>query len=73
MSSDHDTLATLATVSTEVEGQLIVNLLQDHGIAAVATGGFTSQFRAEAPGAVRILVKQESLSAARMVLAERRQ
>ncbi len=71
MSSNHDTLATLATVSTDVEAQLLVNLLNDHGIAAVATGGFTIQFRAEAPGVARVLVKQDDLSVARSVLAER--
>jgi hypothetical protein len=73
MSSNHDTLATLATVSTEVEAQLLVNILNDHGIAAVATGGFTAQFLAEAPGVVRVQVKQDNLSVARSVLAERDQ
>ena len=73
MTSNHDTLATLATVSTEVEAQLLVNLLNDHGIDAIATGGFTSQFRAEAPGAVRVLVKQDNLSVAKSVVAEHEQ
>ena len=70
MTSNQDHLATLATVSTEMEAQLIVNLLNEHGIAAVATGGSTSQFRAEAPGVVRVMVKQEHLPVARSVLAE---
>jgi hypothetical protein len=73
MTTNPDTLATLATVSTEVEAQLLANMLNDRGIAAVATGGFTSQFRAEAPGVVRVLVKQDDLSVARSVLAEREQ
>src|SRR5271157_1304441 len=73
MPSNHDTLETLATVSTEVVAQLLVNMLNDPGIAAVATGGFTSQFRAEAPGVVRVLVKQDNLTVARSVLAEHEQ
>lgn len=73
MTADNDTLATVAIVANEVEGQLLVNILNEHGIPAVATGGFTSQFQAEAPGAVRVLVKQGSLSMAKSVLAEREQ
>jgi hypothetical protein len=70
MTSNDDNLVTLSTVSTEAEGQMLVNLLNEHGIAAVATGGFTSQFRAEAPGAVQVLVKRVNLPEARGVLAE---
>ena len=71
MAADHDTPATLTTVANEVEGQLLVNILNEHGIAAMVTGGFTSQFRAEAPGTVQVVVRQDSLSLARSVLAER--
>jgi len=71
MSSSHDNLATLASVPTEVEAQMLVNLLNEHGVTAVATGALTSQFRAEAPGVVRVLIKQESLPDARSVLADR--
>ncbi|MHB0956562.1 MAG: hypothetical protein ACYC0X_09850 [Pirellulaceae bacterium] len=73
MISDRDTLATLAIVGNELEAQLLVNLLEEHGIVSTATGGFTSQFRAEAPGVVRVMVKQDSLAAAQAVLAERDQ
>ncbi len=71
MDSDRDALATLATVSNEVEAQLLVNLLEEHGIVSTAIGGFTSDFRAEAPGAVRVVVKQDNLAAAESVLAKR--
>jgi hypothetical protein len=64
-------LAIVATVPSEVEGQLLANILNDRGIPAAVTGGLTSQFRTEAPGWVRVMVKQESLSAAQAVLAER--
>jgi len=73
MSSNDDSLVTLASVSTEVEAQLLVNMLNENGIAAVATGGSTSQFRAEAPGVVRVLLKQADLPVAKSVLAEREQ
>jgi hypothetical protein len=70
MTHHHDSLATVATASTAIEAQLIVNVLHDHGIRAVATGGFTAQFQAEAPGIVRVVVKQKDLAPARSVLAE---
>ena len=69
MSTVDDSLATVATVSSELEAQLLVNLLNDAGIAARATGVWTSQFRAEAPGAIRVVVNSESLAAARSVVS----
>ncbi len=72
MHPDQNALATLTSVSTEVEADLIVGMLNEHGIAAVATGGYTSQFQAQAPGTVQVLVNQENLSAARSLLARRR-
>ncbi len=73
MTADHETLAIVATVTTEVEGQLLANILNERGIPAVVTGGITSEFRAQTPGAVHVMVKQGSLSAARSALAERAQ
>lgn len=70
MSAKHDQLVTLSVLDNEIEAQLLVNLLKENGIAAVATGGVTSAFRAEAPGDVRVLIKQDCLSQARSVLAE---
>ena len=71
MTTDHDRLVTVATVANEMEGQLLVNILSEHGIRAVATGGFTAQFQAEAPGMVRVVVNQDNLENARSVLEER--
>lgn len=68
-----DRLATVTSVSTETEAQIVVNFLQESGIEAATSGGFTSQFRAWAPGKVRILVHQENLCQARSLLAEQRQ
>ena len=71
METGLDTLTTLATFRNEWEAQLLVNHLHEHGIAAVTTGNLTSQFRAEAPGSVQVVVKQESLDLARSVLPNR--
>ncbi len=73
MTADDDTLAIVATVASEFEGQLLANILNECGIPAVVTGGSTSQFRAEAPGAVRVMVKGGNLSAAKTVLEQRAQ
>ena len=63
-----DALLVLVSVANEMQAALIVNTLEDHGIRATATGDFTSGFRAEAPGDVRVLVKRSDLSEAREVL-----
>ncbi len=71
MSSDsrsNDSLVVLKSVANEIEAALIVNVLGDYGIAATATGGFISGFKAEAPGDMRVLVKQSELQAAREAL-----
>jgi hypothetical protein len=58
----------LATVSTEVEAAAITTLLGANGIRALATGGYTADFRAEAPGTVQVIVRQEDLAEARRLL-----
>jgi hypothetical protein len=73
MTSNHGAYATLTTVSTEMEAQLLVNVLNDRGIAAVVTGEFASQLLSAVPIAVGVLVEQESLSVARSVLTEHEQ
>lgn len=67
MTGSRVALETLATYSSEMEGQLIVNLLRERGIAATA---FASQFLPGALKSVRVVVNQDSLSLARSVLAE---
>jgi hypothetical protein len=63
-----ETLVVLRSVANEIEAALIVNVLGDYGIAATATGGFISGFKAEAPGDVCVLVKQSELQVARQAL-----
>jgi hypothetical protein len=71
MATNDDTLITVASVPSEMEGHLLANILNESGIPATVTGGFTAQFRAEAPGSVRVLVRQERAAAAKSVLAQR--
>jgi hypothetical protein len=65
---DGESLTVLKSVAHEFEAALIVNALEDHGIRATAAGDFTSGFRAEAPGGVRVLVKSTDVAAALDVL-----
>jgi hypothetical protein len=60
----------LTTRPSEPEAALLVAALDQRGIDAQATGGLTSALRAEAPGVVRIIVRQSDLDRAQSVLAE---
>lgn len=68
MPEEHDKLEVLARVRTEVEATLIVEALAERDIMARAVGGFTSSFRAEAPGDVSVLVRPGDLARARIAL-----
>lgn len=70
--SPSDQLAELMRVPNEMEAAIVVNALSDNGIQATATGGFTSGFKAEAPGDVQIYVRQGDLRAARQILDQLR-
>ena len=70
MAAQHDRLVRLTTAADELEGELIVALLKEHGIKATSTGGLTAQFRAEAPGMVEVLVTQDQLAAANTIIAQ---
>ena len=70
MNEKDDQLEVLTTVLHEVEAELIVNALRQFGIPATATGEFISNFKAEAPGNVRVLVKSADLERAISVLNE---
>jgi hypothetical protein len=72
MSAKSDTLEVLARVANEIEASLIVQCLGNHGITARAVGGFTSGFRAEAPGDVSVLVMSGDLARAKNVLTTTR-
>ena len=70
MSTDPQRPAVLLAVATDVEAAAIVTALTAHGIRAMAVGGYTAGFRAEAPAKVQIVVRQAELEPARSLLAE---
>jgi len=68
-----ENLSVLTTVPSEVEAALILSALEDEGIEASPSGELTAQFRAEAPGVVRILVRTEDAERAQEILTELRE
>ena len=58
----------LTSVANDMMAAPILAALEAAGIRAESTGGFTADFRAEAPGTVRILVRESNLSTARQIL-----
>jgi len=67
---DHAKLVTVAERSSEGAGAVLVAVLEDAGIRAVATGGFTAGFRAEAPGWVKVQTFERDAERARKIIAE---
>lgn len=70
---DQGNLVTVAQRRDELSASILVSVLEDAGIRAVATGGFTSGFRAEAPGMVKIQTFEQDAERAREVIAEIKQ
>ena len=70
---DNAKLVTVAERSTESAATILVSILKDAGIRAVATGGFTAGFRAEAPGLVSVQTLEEDAERAKQVIAEVKQ
>ena len=69
-SDDPNNPAVVKSVTSDVEAAVIVNALAAHGIEASTTGGFTSGFRAEAPGDIDVVVRQSDLERAKQILEE---
>ena len=67
---DDAKLVTVAKRSSEVAASILVSVLQDEGIKAIATGGFTAGFRAEAPGLVRVQTFESDAERARQIISE---
>ena len=72
MDSDPYSLKILVRVTTEVEAAAVQGALAEQGIDAVTTGGFTSGFKAEAPGNVAVQVREADVARARAILRELR-
>jgi len=70
MSHHPDRLEPLTSTPHEPQAAMIVSVLKERGIKAVAEGGLTSGFRAETVGEVRVMVWQEDLERARLALAQ---
>lgn len=70
MNVDPQNLEVLVSVPNEIEAAAILNALQEHGIKAVASGGYTSGFKAEAPGEVKVLVKHGDTDRAQTLLSQ---
>ena len=62
----------LTRVRNEAESGIVVAALEQEGIQAETFGEFTSGFRAEAPGDVKILVRSEDFVRAEQILNELR-
>ena len=73
MNHDAAVPAVLIRVANEMEAMIIIGHLEEHGIRAEAAGVYTAQFRAEAPGDVKVLVRAEDFQRAREILSELRQ
>lgn len=73
MQEDADRPVILTTAASEGEAAIIVAALEEEGFKVEMSGQLTSGFRAEAPGTVRVLVRQGDLDAARRALDELRE
>ena len=66
---DDDTpLETLAIFDGEINATLLADELKNQGVPAEASGTLTAGFRAEAPGAVKVLVRRSDLDRARQIM-----
>lgn len=70
LTGEQQNLVTVAERSSEPEASILVSALKDEGIRAVATGGFTAGFRAEAPGWVAVKTFEQDAERARQIIAE---
>ena len=67
---DQANLVTVAHRQCEASASVLVSVLRDEGIRAVATGGYTAGFRAEAPGVVRVLTFESDAEQAKRIVNE---
>jgi hypothetical protein len=70
MTTDPHRPHVVARVPTEFEAAVIVSALEAAGIKAMAVGGPTAGFRAEAPGDVAVVVPENEAEQAEAVLVE---
>ena len=70
MTDDPNNPAVLTEVPTVIAATAIQTALAGFDIEATTTGGYTSGFQAEAPGWVKVLVRDVDLEQAKVALAE---
>ena len=70
MTPDPNRPEALLSVPNEIEAAALVSALAEYGIEAFAAGGYTSGFKAEAPGNVTVLVKHVDMDRTQQALAE---
>ena len=70
MPTDPNAPVPLTSVVKNHEADTIIAALADHGIQAMATGGFSAEFRGEAPSMIKIVMKHSDLERANRALAE---
>lgn len=68
MSTDPQSPVVVAEAADELQANVILGALEAAGIHAKMVGEFTAGFRAEAPGMVQILVRQEDAEKAKSLL-----
>jgi hypothetical protein len=73
MSADPNSPCKLLSVINEIEAASVASALAGYDIESTTVGGFTSGFKAEAPGSVQILVRRADLDRATRALAEIRE
>jgi len=73
MPPNPDHLEALTSTPNESQAAMIVSALKQQGIEAVAEGGLTAGFRAEAVGEVRIMVWEKDMARAHQALDEYRE
>ena len=65
-----DALCVLTTLSSELEATAIATNLDARNINVRVVGGFLSEFKAETPAGIQLIVARADLDRARAVLAE---
>ena len=60
----------IASFRSELQAEAAAGALQAEGIRTVTIGGFTSGFRAEAPGEVQVVVAEQDVARAMEILKE---
>jgi len=63
-SDDTDELVKVYSAANEIEAKVVVNVLNAAGVEALMQGQHSASFRAEAPGDVKVVVREQDVAAA---------